>query len=216
MNCIKCLLIGDSGSGKSSLVVTYLTKQFIGDDVCRAYDNASTNIIIDGKHFKLRLSDTSGQEDYPNLRALSYPQTQIFLCLFSVVDPSSLKSIKQKYLPEVRKQCPKASIILLGTKTDLRDDPEMKSISFQEGKEIAKELGVEYMECSSRHQIGVSEIFTEAVRIVMNKDKKDIVQKEKRESYFKISSKIKKHTKEITRKLTTKNHKRGTTSPPPK
>jgi Rho family protein len=179
MNCInvKCVLVGDSGCGKSTLIVTYTTKKFKGNDICRVCENISTKIHVDGKKILLGMWDTSGLQDYPQFRAVAYPQTEVVLCIFSVVDPSSLKSVVYKYFPEAKQHCPNARFILVGTKTDLRDGPEKQTlyenispVTYKEGTEIAKELGAQYMECSSRHQTGVSEIFEEAVRTVLYKD----------------------------------------------
>ena len=40
--------------------------------------------------------DTAGQEDYDRLRPLSYPQTDIFLCCFSIHSPASYENVKYK------------------------------------------------------------------------------------------------------------------------
>ena len=42
------------------------------------------------------LFDTAGQEDYDRLRPLSYPQTDVFLVCFSVVNPASYENVKEK------------------------------------------------------------------------------------------------------------------------
>ena len=44
----------------------------------------------------IRLFDTAGQEDYDRLRPLSYPQTDVFLVCFSVVNPASFENVKEK------------------------------------------------------------------------------------------------------------------------
>lgn len=38
----------------------------------------------------------AGQEEYDRLRALCYPQTDVFLMCFSLVDPPSFENIKQR------------------------------------------------------------------------------------------------------------------------
>ena len=48
--------------------------------------------MIGGEPYTLGLFDTAGQEDYDRLRPLSYPQTDVFLVCFSVVNPSSFEN----------------------------------------------------------------------------------------------------------------------------
>lgn len=52
--------------------------------------------MVDGKPISLGLWDTAGQEDYDRLRPLSYPQTDVFLICFSIVNPPSFDNVKSK------------------------------------------------------------------------------------------------------------------------
>ncbi|ROL54806.1 Ras-related C3 botulinum toxin substrate 1 [Anabarilius grahami] len=92
----------------------------------------------------------TSQEDYDRLRPLSYPQTDVFLICFSLVDPDSFGSVREKWYPEVRHHCPNAQIVLVGTKLDLRDDKDtiekLKKkkqipITCHEGRAMAEEIG---------------------------------------------------------------------------
>jgi len=85
--------------------------------------------MVDGKPISLGLWDTAGQEYYDRLRPLSYPQTDVFLCAFSVVSSSSFEKVLSKWYPEVSHHCPNVPIILVGTKVDLREDsPILQSV----------------------------------------------------------------------------------------
>ena len=52
--------------------------------------------MIAGEPYTLGLFETTGQEDYDRLRPLSYPNTDIFLVCFSVVNPASFENTKEK------------------------------------------------------------------------------------------------------------------------
>ena len=63
--------------------------------------------------------DTAGQEEYKRLRTLSFPNTDVFLICFSLVDPRSFNHALNKWLPEIQEQCPNAIKLFVGTKSDL-------------------------------------------------------------------------------------------------
>ena len=179
MRSIKSVVVGDGGVGKTCLLISYTTNTFPDDYIPTVFDNYSASVLIDGEPIKLGLWDTAGQSEYDRLRPLSYPQTEIFLCCFSVVSPDSFQNIKLKWIPEIHHHCPKDVLVLLiGTKTDLREDPHaldelsakgLKPITEEQGNKLAKEIGaVKYLECSAATQNGVKEIFDFAIRAVLD------------------------------------------------
>ena len=141
------------------------------------FDNYSENMYINGKFISLNLWDTAGQEDYDRLRPLSYPQTDVFLLCFSLVNPTSFEHISHKWYPEVSHHCPGVPVILIGNKVDLRDDPEtiqhlnelrQQPVSLTQGLAIAKKIGaIKYMECSAKTGKGLKEIFQTAAEVVV-------------------------------------------------
>ncbi|CDK28833.1 unnamed protein product [Kuraishia capsulata CBS 1993] len=178
MRSIKCVVVGDGAVGKTCLLISYTTNHFPHDYIPTVFDNYSTNVMIDGEPIKLGLWDTAGQEEYDRLRPLSYPQTEVFLICFSVVEPSSFANVKNKWIPEIRHHTPRdVKILLVGTKSDLRDDPHVQDsllemsqepVSTRAAKQVALETGcIEYLECSAASQVGVKELFDTAIRCVL-------------------------------------------------
>ncbi|GAB5361309.1 hypothetical protein AAMO2058_000702400 [Amorphochlora amoebiformis] len=137
--------------------------------------------MVDGKAVNLGLWDTAGQEDYDRLRPLSYPQTDVFLIAFSIISPSSFDNVKSKWFPEIQHHCPGTPIILVGTKSDLRQDEGMKQklsskgismVSPEMAESRAKEIGaVKYLECSALTQEGLKTVFDEAIRAALTPKK---------------------------------------------
>ena len=116
-------------------------------------------------------------EEFDQLRYLSYPDTKVFLLCFALDAPSSFANVKKLWFPELQHRCPGTPIILVGTKEDLRDDPEVIShlatrdlspITYQQGLECARDIGaVRYMECSALTEKGVQEVFIEGARAAL-------------------------------------------------
>lgn len=123
-----------------------------------------------------------GQEDYDRLRPLSYPQTDIFLVCFAIISPSSFENVKGKWFPEIQHHAPGVPIILVGTKSDLRNDHGMiqtlsskgiQMISLEKANGMARDIqAVKYLECSALTQDGLKNVFDEAIRAALNKPKR--------------------------------------------
>jgi len=177
MQNVKCVVVGDGAVGKTSLLISYTENRFPVDYVPTVFDNFTTGVEVDGKLINFALWDTAGQEEYSRLRALSYPETDVFLLCFSVVSPASFDNIKTKWYPEINHHCPGAKCILVGTKIDLREDKATvesmkneKLPSFDMGKRLAQEIGAEcYLECSALTQNGLKKVFEEAIRCVIGR-----------------------------------------------
>lgn len=125
---------------------------------------------VNGEPCYLQLFDTAGQEDYDRLRPLSYPQTDVFLICLSTVSPASFENSLAKWIPEIRHHCPGVPYIIVGTKTDLRDDPtvlkqlykqSLSPVQKIDGEAMAGDHGATYKECSALTQIGVKSVFDE-------------------------------------------------------
>ena len=126
----------------------------------------------------LDLWDNPSTEGYDRLRPLSYPGTNVFMICFAINNRSSFERVTEKWVPEIttpwlgkQHDWVGKPFILVGTKTDLRD--EHGQVTLDEGKAKAMELGAfDYVECSAYDDIGVSEVFQQAVRAVLSSNMK--------------------------------------------
>lgn len=79
--------------------------------------------------------------------------------------------MREKWFPEVHHHCPGVPCLIVGTQTDLRDDPavreklskqKMQPVRKEDGDRMAKELGaVKYVECSALTQYKLKDVFDE-------------------------------------------------------
>jgi len=180
MESIKCVVVGDAAVGKTCLLISYTTNSFPGEYIPTVFDDYSANVMIDNIPYNLGLWDTAAQDDYDRLRPLGYPQTNIFIIAFSIGAASSLENVSTKWCPELSHHCPGTPFLLVGTKIDLRDNPEsglkekgMPLLTYEQGEAKSKEIkAVKYLECSALTQKGLKEIFADAIRAGAHKTKK--------------------------------------------
>ncbi|XP_076823761.1 ras-related C3 botulinum toxin substrate 1-like [Clavelina lepadiformis] len=172
--------VGDMAVGKTALCVACKSGEFLEVTSPTVLKNRRATIVMEGTIYNLSLWDTSGCANFDSLRSAFYPCTKVFLVAFSVVDRTSFKNVIAKWIPEIRHHCRNPNILLVGTKIDLRNDPDIleelfeersKPLEPEEGIRLAEEIGaVRYMECSSRTKEGVCNVFCEAIRIFLKQD----------------------------------------------
>eukprot|EP00033_Pygsuia_biforma_P001753 GCRY01001963.1.p1 GENE.GCRY01001963.1~~GCRY01001963.1.p1 ORF type:complete len:192 (-),score=13.20 GCRY01001963.1:257-832(-) len=171
---LKLVVVGDGAVGKTCLFSVFKSGKFPEDYVPTVFENCATDICVDSVDYQLTLWDTAGQEDYARLRPLSYPNSDVILICYAVNSPDSLDNVKDTWCPEVRHFCPNAPIILVCTKTDLRNDSEsqeklakmgLRMVTQSQGQSVAKSIQAhKLIECSARNNDNVQHVFEEAVR----------------------------------------------------
>jgi len=177
---IKCVIVGDGAVGKTCLLISYSTNKFPNEYVPTVFDNYAVTVQIQDQEYVIQLFDTAGQEDYDRLRLIAYPNTDVFLVCFSIINPDSYDNVREKWVPEIMKPEWKAPFLLVGTQMDLRTDPatitnlekkKKKPVNAEQGKRLANELGaVAYVECSALTQEGMKNVFDEALMAALNKE----------------------------------------------
>lgn len=133
-------------------------------------DHYDTSVALDGRVHPLTLWDFSGNEDYIRLREHSYPETNVFVLCYSTDKRDSFVNIRKAWIPEVRFHCKYVPIVLVATKTDLRqENAENTLISSKEGHRLAESIGAAYyLECSAKQLTGVKEVFETAARAYLS------------------------------------------------
>ncbi|CAF1322808.1 unnamed protein product [Adineta steineri] len=173
---IKVVVVGDGYTGKTTLCIVYKDGEYPQDPyVPTIFENYAATVTLNNRKYILNLFDSAGQEEYDQLRIMAYPNTNIFILCFSVVDPDSYSNILSKWIPELNRYAPRVPIILVGTKLDLRNDQStldqlaeknQQPISQSQGDYLAHVCSAKvYLECSSMLNYNVRNVFEQAIDI---------------------------------------------------
>ena len=202
MKSIKAVVVGDGAVGKTCLLKSYTEATFSTEYIPTVFDNYAANVMVDGKPINMGLWDTAGQEDFERLRPLSYSGTDVFLLCFSVVSPTSFKNLTTTWLPEIRLNCPKAAIVLIGTKSDLKDDFEVNDMLRERHMAPVTKLQAEefvlqnklsgYMETSAVTGRGLKEAFDLVIRSGLIAKYDDLKNKKRPTSFGKLVNGVRK------------------------
>eukprot|EP00444_Apocalathium_aciculiferum_P031197 CAMPEP_0183431246 /NCGR_PEP_ID=MMETSP0370-20130417/54693_1 /TAXON_ID=268820 /ORGANISM="Peridinium aciculiferum, Strain PAER-2" /LENGTH=207 /DNA_ID=CAMNT_0025616883 /DNA_START=60 /DNA_END=683 /DNA_ORIENTATION=- len=153
----KLLLIGDSGVGKSCLLL-----RFADDTYTESYistigvDFKIRTLDLAGKTCKLQIWDTAGQERFRTITSSYYRGAMGIIVVYDVTDKESFNNVKH-WMQEIDKYASESvNKLLIGNKCDLSSK---KVVSYDEAKELADSLSVQFMETSAKNAHNVEQAF---------------------------------------------------------
>ncbi|KAF9732063.1 hypothetical protein PMIN01_09992 [Paraphaeosphaeria minitans] len=158
----KLLLIGDSGVGKSCLLL-----RFADDTYTESYistigvDFKIRTIELDGKTVKLQIWDTAGQERFRTITSSYYRGAHGICVVYDVTDMDSFNNVKQ-WLQEIDRYATEGvNKLLVGNKSDMADK---KVVEYTVAKEFADSLGIPFLETSAKSATNVEQAFLTMAR----------------------------------------------------
>merc|ERR1712001_34277 len=163
----KLLLIGDSGVGKSCLLL-----RFADDTYTESYistigvDFKIRTIELDGKTIKLQIWDTAGQERFRTITSSYYRGAHGIIVVYDVTDQESFNNVKQ-WLQEIdRYACENVNKLLVSNKCDLTNK---KVVDYTSAKEYADQLGIPFLETSAKNATNVEQAFMTMAAEIKNR-----------------------------------------------
>jgi len=173
---VKCVLVGDSAVGKTSLLLRFTSETFPDAYKPTVYENTGVDVHVDGLAISLGLWDTGGDDTFRQIRPMSYQQADVVLLCFSVANPGSLSAVLHKWEAEVRGHLPSVPVLVVGTQTDLRESAgpnRVACVSADQGRRVARQLRAKgYLECSALGNRGVKQVFECAVRTAVHRSRR--------------------------------------------
>ncbi|KAL7313054.1 GTP-binding protein [Mucor circinelloides] len=159
---IKLLLIGDSGVGKSCLLLRFSDDSFTPSFITTiGIDFKIRTIELDGKRIKLQIWDTAGQERFRTITTAYYRGAMGILLVYDTTDERSFANVRNWFSNIEQHASEGVNKILIGNKCDMEDK---RVITKDQGQNLANELGIRFMETSAKANIGVEEAFFDLAR----------------------------------------------------
>uniref|UniRef100_A0A0E0MS70 GTP-binding protein n=2 Tax=Oryza TaxID=4527 RepID=A0A0E0MS70_ORYRU len=153
----KLLLIGDSGVGKSCLLLRFADDSYLDSYISTiGVDFKIRTVEQDGKTIKLQIWDTAGQERFRTITSSYYRGAHGIIIVYDVTDQESFNNVKQ-WLNEIdRYASDNVNKLLVGNKSDLTAN---KVVSSETAKAFADEMGIPFMETSAKNATNVEQAF---------------------------------------------------------
>lgn len=164
---LKLLLVGDSGVGKTCLLMSFTAKDFDADSRSTIGVDLKVKIVhVRGQKIKLTIWDTAGQERFRTLTSAYYRGAQGVILVYDVTRRDTFENISE-WLKEVDIFTTKDNVIkvLVGNKIDLeaaRQVPRQEAINF------ARENNMLFFEASAKTEVGVQQAFLELVEKILD------------------------------------------------
>ncbi len=164
----KLLLIGDSGVGKSCLLL-----RFADDTYTESYistigvDFKIRTIEIDGSTIKLQIWDTAGQERFKTITAAYYRGAHGIIVVYDVTDAETFNNVRI-WLEEINRYASEdVCKLLVGNKCDLES---RKAVEQATAKTFAEGLNIPFIETSAKDAIRVEDSFITLSKILLERE----------------------------------------------
>jgi len=161
-NVFKIVIIGDTGVGKSNLLLRYTRNEFNPEfKATIGAEFATKTVQIEQRKVSVQAWDTSGSEQYRSVTSTYYRGALGALLCYDITKKLSFENLP-RWLGDLRNQIDsRSAILVVGNKSDLK---EFREVSKEEAQEFAEKNGLEYMETSALEPENVDAAFMEVIK----------------------------------------------------
>ena len=163
----KILLIGDSGVGKSCLLV-----RFADDTYADSYINTIgvdfkiRTIDINSKTVKLQIWDTAGQERFRTITSSYYRGAHGIIIAYDITDKESFQNLRQWLFEIDRYASENVCKLIVGNKCDLEN---VRQVAQQDAIEFAEDNNIPILETSAKTAKNVEQAFIQLANKIVER-----------------------------------------------
>lgn len=163
----KILLVGDSGVGKSSLLLRFVDDMFNETFISTiGVDFKIRNVRIEDKEIKMQIWDTAGQERFRTITSSYYRGAHGIIVVYDSTDLATFTNAKM-WLSEIERYSSGQVVqLLVGNKSDLKDK---RQVELETAEAFAKQYKMLFKETSAKDSSGVEEAFMALVKEIFEK-----------------------------------------------
>lgn len=168
----KIVLVGDTGVGKSCLLMRFADEGF-NDRMTSTIgvDFRIRTMQVGGKHTKLQIWDSAGQERFRALTSSYYRGAHAVAVVFDLSCYDSIDTVSTTWLNEIDLHCSRhVRKILIGNKSDL---VAQRQVTDEHAKSVARASNMLYIETSAKTSQNVYEAFESIVTDIVQHDDHD-------------------------------------------
>jgi len=168
----KLVLIGDSGVGKSCLLLRFADDNFTDSYISTiGVDFRFRTINIENKTVKLQIWDTAGQERFRTITSAYYRGADGIIMVYDVTSSESFDHVEE-WLSEVDRYANEnTSKLLVGNKADLIEE---KQVPEDTAQRFAEKLSIPFLETSAKTATNVDAAFlTMAKELIKTREKQN-------------------------------------------
>ncbi|KAJ1649824.1 Ras- protein Rab-2A [Dispira simplex] len=163
----KYIIIGDTGVGKSCLLLQFTDNRFQpAHDLTIGVEFGARIVNVGNKRIKLQIWDTAGQETFRSITRSYYRGAAGALLVYDITRRETFDHLAT-WLEDARKYSnANITIILIGNKCDLENK---RAVSREEGEAFARENGLFFIETSAKTAANVEEAFVNTASDIHDK-----------------------------------------------
>ena len=176
----KVIILGDSGVGKTTLIHSFIAKEFRADFKATLGADLSTKVVVvDGQTVEILLWDTAGTERFRSMGSVYYRGAEACIFVYDISSRLSfehLTSWQQELIDSADIDSPETfPCVLLANKSDLEDQRQVCAEAAQAWADVAK---CPHFPVSAKTGQNVEAAFTKVIQLFLQESKNCRIDKE--------------------------------------
>lgn len=159
-NCdyvVKAVVIGDSGVGKTNILLRYCDGCFKPNYTSTVgVDFKIKTIQVEDLKIKLQIWDTAGQEKFKNISSTFYKGAMIIILAYAIDHAPSFANV-ENWIKQIHEHTSsEVAMFLVGNKADMRDE---RKVTAESGRKLAELYDMQFFEVSAKDGTGIEDLF---------------------------------------------------------